>query len=42
VIPGDRKWYRNVVISRILIGVLEGLEMSFPEPAEGLDSVVIE
>lgn len=41
VIPADRKWYRNIAVSEILIQTLEGLDMSFPEPAEGLADVVI-
>jgi len=30
IIPADRKWYRNLVISRIMIDTLEGLDMKFP------------
>ena len=41
VIPADRKWYRNLVISKILVDTLEGLEMRYPEPEEGLDEIVI-
>jgi len=33
VIPADRKWFRNLVISEILVEALEGLDMAFP-PAE--------
>ena len=42
VIPADRKWYRNLVISKILVGTLEGLDMSYPEPEEDLGDVVID
>ena len=42
VIPADRKWYRNLVVSEILIQALEGLEMSFPEAAPGLADIVID
>jgi PPK2 family polyphosphate:nucleotide phosphotransferase len=42
VIPANRKWYRNLVISRILVKTLEGLEMSYPAPEKGLDKLVIE
>lgn len=42
VIPADRKWFRNLVISRILVDCLEGLGMSYPPAEEGLDQVVIE
>jgi len=42
IIPSNRKWYRNLVISRILVDTLEGLNMCFPEPEEDLENVVIE
>jgi len=42
IIPSNRKWYRNLVISRILVDTLEGLDMSFPQPEEGLEDVVID
>ncbi len=41
VIPADRKWYRNLAISEILIQTLEALDMSYPAPAEGLDEITI-
>ncbi len=41
VIPANRKWYRNLVISKILVETLEGLGMSYPDPEEELDGVVI-
>lgn len=42
VIPADRKWYRNLVISRILVDALESLEMQYPEPEGDLEGIVIE
>jgi len=42
VIPANRKWYRNLVISKILITTMEGLKMSYPEPEEKVDGVVID
>ncbi len=42
VIPADRKWYRNLAISEILIEVLEDLKMEFPPPADGLDKITID
>jgi PPK2 family polyphosphate:nucleotide phosphotransferase len=41
VIPADRKWYRNLVISKILVDTLEGLDMRYPEPEEDLEGIVI-
>ncbi len=42
IIPANRKWYRNLVISRIIANTLESLKMTYPEPEEDLDGVVIE
>jgi PPK2 family polyphosphate:nucleotide phosphotransferase len=42
VIPADRKWYRNLVISKILVETLEGLDMCYPDPEEDLEGIVIE
>jgi PPK2 family polyphosphate:nucleotide phosphotransferase len=41
VIPANRKWYRNLVISTIIIDRLKSLKMSFPEPDEDLDGIVV-
>lgn len=30
VIPADRKWYRNLVVARIMVDTLKGLNMEFP------------
>jgi len=32
VVPADRKWYRNLVVARILIEALAGLDLSYPTP----------
>jgi len=42
IIPANHKWYRDLVISSILVDALEGLKMKFPEPEENLDGIVIE
>lgn len=41
VIPSNAKWYRNLVISDILIETLERLKMKYPEPEEDLEGVKI-
>ncbi len=41
VVPADRKWYRNLVVSEILIAVLEGLDLQYPEPEEDITSYEI-
>ena len=42
IIPANRKWYRNLVVSSVLVKALEKLDMQYPQPEEGLDDVVIE
>jgi polyphosphate kinase 2 (PPK2 family) len=42
IVPANRKWYRDLVISSVLIDTLEGLKMKFPEPEESLQGIVIE
>lgn len=41
VIPADHKWYRNLVISEILVETLEKLDMSFPPPLPDAGQIVI-
>ena len=41
VVPADRKWYRNLVVSQILIHTLEELEMSFPPASPNLADIII-
>lgn len=36
VIPADRKWFRDRLISEILVDTLKGLDMKFPDPEEGI------
>jgi PPK2 family polyphosphate:nucleotide phosphotransferase len=42
VIPANRKWYRNLLISSIIIEKLKSLNMSYPEAEDDLSGVVIE
>jgi PPK2 family polyphosphate:nucleotide phosphotransferase len=42
VVPADRKWYRNWVLSDVLVRTLEELDMKYPKPAPGLDKIVVE
>jgi len=32
VIPANRKWYRNLAVSRILVDRLKALGMKYPKP----------
>ncbi len=42
VVPAEKKWYRNLIVTRILRKTLEKLNPQFPPPEEGLDKIVIE
>jgi len=41
VIPSDRKWYRNLVISEIIVQTLRNLDMAWPPPEEGIAGTVV-
>jgi PPK2 family polyphosphate:nucleotide phosphotransferase len=41
VIPANAKWYRNIVVSRILVDALERLDLKYPPPEENLDKIRI-
>jgi PPK2 family polyphosphate:nucleotide phosphotransferase len=42
VVPADRKWYRNLVISQVLIETLRGLHLAYPEPTRDLATITID
>ncbi len=42
VIPADRKWFRNLIVSQVLVDTLERLDLQYPPPAESLENIVIE
>lgn len=42
VVPANRKWYRDLVISTVLVDTLKGLKMEYPKSKDSLDGVVIE
>jgi PPK2 family polyphosphate:nucleotide phosphotransferase len=42
VIPADKKWYRNWAVATIMVDVLDGMDLTWPGPAEDLSGVVIE
>ena len=42
VVPANRKWYRDLVISTVLVKALKDLKMKYPENKDDLSKVVIE
>jgi PPK2 family polyphosphate:nucleotide phosphotransferase len=41
VIPADHKWYRNLVVSQVIVEALEKLDMHFPPPLPDAGDIVI-
>lgn len=41
IIPANRKWYRNLLVTRLIVEKLERMELAYPPPEAGLDKVVI-
>ena len=42
IVPANRKWYRDLVITSVLVDALDKLNMNFPESTENLDGIVVE
>jgi PPK2 family polyphosphate:nucleotide phosphotransferase len=42
VIPADRKWYRDLVISSVLVETMDGLGLEYPANDDDLTGVVVE
>ena len=41
-VPANRNWYRNLVVSDILVETMEQMELSYPDPVPNILSYVIE
>jgi PPK2 family polyphosphate:nucleotide phosphotransferase len=41
VVPADHKWYRDLVVGRVIVETLRGLNMQYPQPAEDLTKIII-
>lgn len=41
IVPANRKWYRNLVVSTILVEALESLNLSYPAPVKDIDKIKI-
>jgi len=42
IVPGNRKWYRNLVVSTVIVRAMEAMDMRYPPAPEGIEDVVIE
>ena len=41
VVPGDRKWVRNLVVAKILRDLLERLDPQYPPAEEGIEGLTV-
>jgi PPK2 family polyphosphate:nucleotide phosphotransferase len=41
VVPANHKWYRNLVVSEVLLRVLEGMDLAYPAPPSDIGSYEI-
>jgi PPK2 family polyphosphate:nucleotide phosphotransferase len=41
IVPANRKWYRDLVIARVIVETLQSMNLSYPPPEPGLETVVI-
>jgi len=41
VVPADHKWYRDLVVSQVIVETLEKLDMHYPPPLPDADKIVI-
>jgi polyphosphate kinase 2 (PPK2 family) len=41
IIPANRKWYRNLAISQVIVETLEGLQMRYPPALPDVDKIII-
>ena len=42
VVPANKKWFRNLAVSQILVETLQAMNLKIPEPPPGLDEIKIE
>ncbi len=42
IIPANKKWLRNLAVSEIIVGTLEGFKLRYPKPAMDLTGVKVE
>ncbi len=41
VIPSNKKWFRNLAISQIIVETMQGLKMKLPQPSAGVSKLVV-
>jgi PPK2 family polyphosphate:nucleotide phosphotransferase len=41
IVPANRKWYRNLVVTKTIVETLQSMNLAYPPPEPDLDQVVI-
>jgi polyphosphate kinase 2 (PPK2 family) len=41
IVPADHKWFRNWLVSDVLVRTLEAMDPQYPPPPLGLDKIKI-
>lgn len=41
VVPANKKWFRNLAVSQILVETLQAMDLKIPDPPPGLDTIKI-
>ncbi len=41
VVPADRNWYRNLVVSQVIVDTLVGLDLRYPPAQEGTAGLIV-
>jgi PPK2 family polyphosphate:nucleotide phosphotransferase len=42
VIPADRKWFRNLAVSQVIVETLEGLKLEYPRPSFNPSQIAVD
>jgi PPK2 family polyphosphate:nucleotide phosphotransferase len=42
IVPANKKWYRNWVVSSAIVEAMENMDMQYPPAPEGLEDIVID
>ncbi|MFT3685219.1 MAG: hypothetical protein QM783_09890 [Phycisphaerales bacterium] len=42
MIPADKKWYRNLAVSGLLVAMLEGMKLKMPKAVKDWGKVKVE
>ena len=42
VVPANRKWFRNLAVSQVMVETLESMKLQYPKPAADLSKIKFE